>query len=291
MKYQINKLPYFAENTLSRITRGAVHSVYRRTINLTDGKHILALQADGSPLSPISLICSLLPEDMEMLAVKAQDSVIFGENDVTIFGENNRSFCFTYADADRYDLKLSKAPKAPLLPVLSSNIRKAFILADTDGFPTLFLEKDDNNLSFVLLAAKKYMQRSSRLCLEKNYAHAAHELSRLLGLGIGLTPSGDDFLCGVLAGLFLSGKNTHPLTGFLKTEIREHLTDTIDISAAFLACALEKQFSLPVNRLCTLPSPEEIRTQFQAIGHSSGMDTLCGILFSLSLSCADTPII
>ena len=93
------------------------------------------------------------------------------------------------------------------------------------------------------------------------------------------------------SGLFLSGKNTHPLTGFLKTEIREHLTDTIDISAAFLSCALEEQFSLPVNRLCTLPSPEEIRTQFQAIGHSSGMDTLCGILFSLSLSCADTPII
>ena len=280
MKYQINKLPYFAENTLKRITRGSVHSVYRRTINLTDGKYILALQTAGSPLSPISLIGCLSPEEMEMLTVKTGDVVIFEENGLKILG-NDFSVCFTCADAARYDLKLSKTLDAPLLPVLASNIRNALFLADAGGFSALFRGADENDLSLVLLAARNYMQRASRLLLEKNYADAARELSRLVGLGIGLTPSGDDFLCGVLAGLLLAGNGSHPFTGFLKAEIERDLSDTIDISAAFLSCALEDQFSLPVLTLCELPDPKEILTQFQAIGHSSGMDTLCGILWSL----------
>ena len=56
MKYQITQLSCYTEQILRNLISGTVHSVYRRTINLTDGKQILSLQADHSPLSPISLL-------------------------------------------------------------------------------------------------------------------------------------------------------------------------------------------------------------------------------------------
>ena len=118
---------------------------------------------------------------------------------------------------------------------------------------------------------------------QKQWEEAAQVLVRLIGLGLGLTPGGDDFLCGILAGLILcrmknpaSEKETipevltlcrtinsasaetvqyinsdfrpsrisnHPFALALETQIRNHLCDTNDISAAFLRCALDGQFS------------------------------------------------
>ena len=57
MNYQIKQLSIYAEQILPHLVAGTIHSVYRRTVNLTDGKQILSLQTDGSPLSPVSLIC------------------------------------------------------------------------------------------------------------------------------------------------------------------------------------------------------------------------------------------
>lgn len=59
--------------------------------------------------------------------------------------------------------------------------------------------------SLILAAAGNRILQCSE-CLEQHlYGDAAKHLAGLIGLGIGLTPSGDDFLCGVLAGLILRG--------------------------------------------------------------------------------------
>ena len=49
MNYQIKQLSIYAEQILPHLVAGTIHSVYRRTVNLTDGKQILSLQTDGSP--------------------------------------------------------------------------------------------------------------------------------------------------------------------------------------------------------------------------------------------------
>ena len=73
-------------------------------------------------------------------------------------------------------------------------------------------------------------------------------LCHLIGLGIGLTPSGDDFLCGFLAGLRLSDGSSVFLP-FLEQHILHTLDRTNEISAAFLRCAVLGQFSAPVHLL------------------------------------------
>lgn len=282
MKYQITQLSHYTEQILRNLTSGTVHSVYRRTINLTDGKQILSLQAEHSPLSPISLILTLTAEEMGGLGIAPGDDVLFKEGSLELRGE--ASYHFTYADARRYDLKLPAPLDSRSLTLLTSGIRNALALTDTNGFALLFgsAEALEDDLSLMLLAAKKHLLLADELCRLGDYPEAALRLSRLLGLGIGLTPSGDDFLCGVLAGLHMTGNDRHPFTQRLRSELANRLSDTIDLSAAFLSCALDLQFSLAVNRLYRLPDACEILASFEEIGHSSGTDTLCGILWSLT---------
>ena len=269
MNYQIKQLSNYAEQILLHLSAGTIHSVYRRTVNLTDGRQILSLQTEGSPLSPVSLICSL-----------SADS-IFDREAVTLQGRS-RLYRFTYTDAVRLDLKITKPLTNQARLTLASNIRAALSVTGTNGFSLLFREKQaTDDLSLILSAARNFILHANELLLKKDFQKAAAELSRLLGLGIGLTPSGDDFLCGVLAGLVYAGGTEHPFTHFLKKEIAGRLSDTIDISAVFLSCALADQYSLPVNTLYQIPAPGAILTDFEAVGHSSGIDTLCGILWCL----------
>ena len=100
-----------------------------------------------------------------------------------------------------------------------------------------------------------------------------------MGLGIGLTPSGDDFLCGVLAGLILLGKQDTEDFHHLSTEISQNLTRTNAISTAFLRCAMEGQFSEAIVTLGSVAFSQS-QQMFHAIGHSSGADTLCGLYFA-----------
>ena len=103
-------------------------------------------------------------------------------------------------------------------------------------------------------------------------------------LGIGLTPSGDDFLCGFLAGLRLSDGSSVFLP-FLEQHILHTLDRTNEISAAFLRCAAFGPFSTPVH-LLTDPNvtARQIYLVFSSISHSSDIDTLCGIYIAFTAS-------
>ena len=81
----------------------------------------------------------------------------------------------------------------------------------------IFNQRVNDDTSMMLVAAKKKIEQCTRLYRNKEYTETGIELARLIGLGIGLTPSGDDSLCGVLAGLILTGKqNPHLPRSFAK---------------------------------------------------------------------------
>ena len=172
---------------------------------------------------------------------------------------------------------------------LLSQIRQAVASSQAGIFRLLFCDSTEGQAitgkeeySLILAAARSRILQCSE-CLEQHlYGDAAKHLAGLIGLGIGLTPSGDDFLCGVLAGLILRGEESHPFAHALCREITSRRFDTNDISRAFLDCSVQHHFSLAVNSLTDLPSADRILNVFSAIGHSSGIDTLCGVAYGLS---------
>ncbi len=116
--------------------------------------------------------------------------------------------------------------------------------------------------------------------------------ARLVGLGSGLTPAGDDFLCGFLAAgycrLAAGLERTPRLTSFAEV-VRDLLGETTDISAGFLRDALAGQISRPLAALaaaCSGAPGSDLRgaiLRLAAIGHSSGLDAATGFFYGATI--------
>ena len=280
MNLSIKQTTAYAINTLAEYKQGSVHSVYRRTVNLSFNGQLLALQADHSPVSPISFITALDSDGMEALNISAGDQVILSKNKITIIG-NHENYSFRYGQAEVFNTGFAPDLNYEETHQLRTTIWNVLSQVNTGGLDLVFNGKLCEDSPLAIQAAGKRIESGRELLHAGAYNEAAKELTRLIGLGSGLTPSGDDFLCGVLAGLRILKLDKHDFCIQLKSAISKHLGDTIDISAAFLACALQNEFSLAVNSLGGIPSAEEMKESFLAIGHSSGMDTLCGVYFVL----------
>lgn len=286
MQYLIKTTSLYAKSVLQTSPCGKVHSIYRRTINLQFGDCLLSLQSNGSPLSPISLITELDQTGMAALMLEVGQPVASTAH--CIYTISSKYPCsFSFMEAQIIDLKL----RPPVQPLSHSLMAKALSLSPNFGFCSLFsgkksalsAPKPSSNQELVLSAAHLRIERCTHYFKAGAYELAAQELTLLLGLGIGLTPSGDDFLCGVLAGLTLGGHSRHPFSLALQNILSDHLSDTNDISRAFLICALQSQYSQAVISLPSASSPKDILDSFTSIGHSSGIDTLCGIYYAISI--------
>lgn len=279
----------FARNFLQTDCSGTVHSVYRKTINIQINGQLMALQAIHSPLSPISLITDLSQEEMASLSITAGMTVeVDPAHSLLEIYENASSIepeaVFSFSEALTRNLRLSAHLTREKISFLSGEIHLALLRTSTGGFSMLISNPEDALENLMLQAADKRMTAAHAYYKDNQMMPACRELCGLIGLGTGLTPCGDDFLCGVLAGLIITGKEEETFSQALHTQIAEHLTDTNAISAAFLQCALDGHFSAAVNSLTNLPDARQILNDFLSIGHSSGTDTLCGILWALSLA-------
>ena len=279
--YPIQRTTALVRQLLSARTTGTVHSVYRKTINLSFDGTLVALQAAGSPLSPISLITTLAGQEMSHLPVSAGLPVSVAGEAIHL---PEAVFCFDMAETIETMLRpVSQSD----LPSLTAQIRSILEHSTKSGFRNILFPPEQSTQlgeQLVLAAAENHMNLCSQKIRLFHYTTAAHSLSSIIGLGIGLTPSGDDFLCGVLAGLILRDCTDHPFSTALQEQIAQKLPDTNDISRAFLQCALQGQFSEAVCSLRHASDAAQLSAAFSAVGHSSGMDTLCGILYALTLS-------
>ena len=246
-----------------------IHSIYENTVNLIVNNQILALQTHNTVISPISLIT-----DANSFNINLNSKIYINNN--CIFIDN---FCFDYSKTEITDSKMHKNTFNISYDMLIQAIYKA----DFSGFNAIFSSNTDIKENFLIItAAKTKIDTCTNELINKNYENAVNSLSSLIGLGIGLTPSGDDFLCGVLAGCIFDNLEKHSFVKLLKKQIQNNLQNTNDISRAFLSCSLNDNFSTPVLNLPYFKSPDEVYDNFKKIGHSSGIDTLCGIYYSLN---------
>jgi hypothetical protein len=120
----------------------------------------------------------------------------------------------------------------------------------------------------------------------------ASAIHALIGLGAGLTPSGDDLLVGYMAGLWCTGQDKNEgmqFIGGLGETIIGLLSRTNDISRTYLYHAAQGQVSSRLANLaegiCRGENVErlsEIAETAMSVGHTSGMDAVTGLLISLA---------
>ncbi|PXV93815.1 uncharacterized protein DUF2877 [Lachnotalea glycerini] len=279
MKCNITDLSNYANAILRGNYDASIHSVYNKTINLIFGKKLLAIQVSRSPLSPISLITNITENELFSMHIDHSDQV-----NILSDGLKINSHFFVFKKAQIHDLEL----KTVLTTLELNNLKKqitTMISASENlgGFEAISNNSPLVEVTPILKVAKSHMNACLNLLNKQCYDDAAKEIVKLIGLGIGLTPSGDDFLCGLLAGMHLL-KRTAASIAFeaaVQKKVYQSLKKTNDISAAFLEATLNNNYSYAVKMLTTNVSYQDIYQAFCSIGHSSGIDTLCGIQFVL----------
>lgn len=125
---------------------------------------------------------------------------------------------------------------------------------------------------------------------------AAGAARRLIGLGPGLTPSGDDALAGIESALHVAG---HPMAGFLAAALADVDERTTTVAAAMLRHAARGDAAERVHRLLDGLLGPDVAAIAPAIaaatrwGATSGSDLLAGVLLGLDAAtgtAAATPL-
>jgi hypothetical protein len=160
------------------------------------------------------------------------------------------------------------------------------------------LAKELPSLSFISLIPVSFWSRQGLPRVQKLVSSVEHEdldefglaWEALLGLGPGLTPAADDFLVGFLAAqkLFSSPFGERLKDDRVRTRLEKGARiKTVPISSEFLKYALEGIFSetlyLAFDDLISNAKngKREQIEYFLKWGHSSGTDTLTGVVFGL----------
>ena len=112
---------------------------------------------------------------------------------------------------------------------------------------------------------------------------ALKPLHNYIGRGIGLTPSGDDFLVGLYSVSFCDA-NVYKIMNELKNTNFKGLTTSV--SAEYLDAARKGHFNPDLIKLLASKTEKEFKETVRnilRIGHSSGRDTLEGVLQGLDI--------
>ncbi len=132
-----------------------------------------------------------------------------------------------------------------------------------------------------------YVSSVKKVCLaivnfKPNAVFNPHAIRSFIGLGIGMTPSGDDFLVGLMASL----KGSY-FFNYVSESVNKALNRTNSISREFLRCAILGEFSASFAELIKAANsginPEQYILKISQKGHTSGMESLMGFLKGLEI--------
>lgn len=126
------------------------------------------------------------------------------------------------------------------------------------------------------------MERYLAKALEKGLFTG--DYTPLIGLGIGLTPSGDDAVCGLLAVQHVNGG----VDVRVDEQIQKALCNTTAVSKTMLHYALKGEFNESLLQLMvalTEDDEKQLKDRAEAVcryGSTSGTDTLAGVISGLN---------
>ena len=278
MAIEISGISKYAERSAclaaERGSGAYIHSVYERTVNImTENSGMISIQKESSPVSPLTLLIDdsapLFLDDEVRPGAPVRFSLAefpaLSGNRIESIGFCGHSLCIPVS-APRFETDIPYAEKPSEDYLLFYNRVREHL----SGLPS--------NSGPVYDVSERIKLGSSALYADGGYEEAAEKLISLTGLGNGLTPSGDDFLTGIITGIYSSCNEEHPFSKALLGPLRDALDRTNDISAAFISAALDRHTSLPLKHFIENPSSGSI-AEISEIGHSSGFDALEGFLY------------
>lgn len=248
--------------------RGTIHSIFHKAINLKleegDMLSLLVSRIDKSPTSIILNLDSFTPFN-----AKVGDE-FYIEDKKLIVGLEEISLDHAF----KYELKLPNIDKKSRF--LEDNLSIAHEYMDS------LIKNVNNPMELLIFRKLKESANNLKLGLEIGLIFKS-----LIGMGIGLTPSGDDFLVGFMSVAFLEVSGMENFKAAFESLIFEARSLTNEISYSVLKNASRGYFKQIYSDFIDSFFTSTIRDEdFEAIlkmGYSSGRDTLLGIITGLEI--------
>ncbi len=273
-----------------------VHSVYHNMINVMTCRGLFTIQNKSIGLTPLSAVVSdpihfnqsLYPPGTLLSLSTHKANVDSEDHEVPMIVTPilNKSACSYANDFIQNEF----------VTLLETHLQAyALDAADQMGFSNLILKYKsfdsfiNDNATYATPLHQMIIAILNHFVLDyQTHKHPDYDpLIKLIGLGNGLTPSGDDFLVGLLSGLHffdieederqlknIIASNKHRTTAISESFMRESLDDCYSEIILSLYSSLEIKSSRLISQNVTA---------ILSYGHSSGMDILSGILFAVYL--------
>lgn len=267
--------------------KGSVHSCYHRVLNLSAEDNLYSVLSSDIVCAPKAI---QLMESVDFRALKISPG-------------KTVSFFNSYISIDEVIIDLSKAQQWHCPKISTSNIFQSDIVygierankyftenTDLRGASVWYREKLGNNISL----SKDTIEHALSIRIEdflKGWLNGELiPVERLVGVGYGLTPSGDDFLCGFYFAISkLMPENPYVID--LRKRILALIYKMSDISRQMVDTYFNGEGNEVFYRFLNailhsnIEDLSDIYSDILKFGSTSGTDISVGILTGLSVFC------
>jgi hypothetical protein len=271
-----------AARCASADTRGTVRAVFDRSFYVALDAGWICVGPESIGAGPLNLLCAPWFADLPLRSVLESGDLALVENGSLRAGPVRISLAAAHRWHPRPVGAWNRSSLARGLVAFAAALPRPL---PSDGLARLLCPTDRSDLTPVLAAAQAPVGYLAQLLQNTTASDAsdidADQIGPLIGLGPGLTPSGDDYLGGILIALSLVGQTC--LRDRLWQALEPLLARrTSDISRAHLAAAsggLGNAALHVVLRAIFGGRIDEISAAIAcltALDHTSGWDTLAG---------------
>ncbi len=252
--------------------RGHVHSTFRSVINVSTGQpELLSLTSASVARGPRSIRLGL--DRMDHYGITSGDRVVSDGHTLRV-GE---SLVIILAATPAWEDMPADGP------LVDERVDQLDALFGTPAPP-----RDDT--PFERAVAERVQccvaaMRKAVLAQDQDAAHRA--AASLAGLGIGLTPTGDDVLTGAAFAATRLGGALDVVHRAVARVVQDEPTN--DLSLTAMRCALRGRAVQPIEELyawlcgANTETPQHLVADVKAIGHTSGADLALGLLTAVRL--------
>ncbi|QIU90155.1 DUF2877 domain-containing protein [Yokenella regensburgei] len=271
------------EGFLSLRGSGRVEQVFRHAVNLfiPEQQRLFTLLSEGCDNAPNS--CRLALTHCDTL-FRPGEQIIFSDTGITIAQDKGITTrgCQRW-QPEKWVLTTERFTEIPWRGWFR-NLRQQL-----DENDTLFCYRGEH-FFYREIACRLQQRRKDLFRAIQQGENISPAVTSLMGLGIGLTPSGDDYLVGLAIILFISG---HPLEKYrdvFLSALQAGRNNTTLLSAITLEAAFAQRYRENIGRLTAeimagkQTATEKTLSAIKNIGSSSGCDMLYGMADACALS-------
>jgi hypothetical protein len=264
-----------------------VQSVYRSVVNITTADGLLTVASTEGGGLPNAILADV-GLDWRAIGLQPGMVVVAGDTQIRI---PDAGFEIQFAGASRWSPRLCASADAGAAAArwdrrTSATWTIARARVSAGGFGSLLRQDDFLDGDGYVAVARPVLAGLTVALANGDRTLAAETATRLIGLGPGLTPSGDDVLVGIEAALHALAR---PTAGFLVLAIDGVEGRTTELAATLLGHAAAGEFAerLHVLLAALLGSDDEAIPaaidRAVAWGATSGADCLLGVLLGLDV--------